>query len=199
MSNLSRRAVLKFATAATATILVSELSSQAPAIAAELSRVETYPGAIAKYFTKMRFPGNLTLADVMTLGEIKAEYQNAVAIFPLVLPEGWQFPADPGLFGGPVDGLWQRGSGANAAYVAWHRAVTGAAYAEHQQGRFENAKVHLDLLEAGYGTEVRKVAVDDPDSVFLGASNDTGTAPRVPLSSARAGDFTAINGFLGSR
>lgn len=199
MSNLSRRAVLQFATAATATILVSELSGQSPATAATLPQVEVSPGAIEKYLTRMQFPRNLTLTDVLTLSEIKREYQNAVIIFPLVLPEGWQFPVDPGLFGGPVDGLWQRGSGANAAYVTWHRAVTGAAYAEHQQGRPENAKTHLDLLEAGYATEVRKAAVDDPGNVFLGVSNDTAKAVGGPLRSARAGDYAEINSFLGAR
>lgn len=191
MVTISRRTLLQLATAGpAAALLISEIPAQATTGIANLPPGEATPGAIANYLKKTQVSGMARLAEIQT------EYRNATAIFPLVLPDGWTFPPDSGLSDPTPGAFWERGMGVSAAYLNWQRAVAAAAYAGYQKGDSKTTKHYLDLLEAGYDTDVRRAAIADPDEKFTGGHSDgTGSGSEGPLKAARNGDFALLRQF----
>lgn len=197
MFTVSRRVLLKFvAVAPVAAALLPKASFLGKPVTSSLPPVETAPGAIDAYLARTKFTG------VVQLPEIRAEYLSAIKMFPLVLPDGWNFPSDPGLLDRVPGAYWQRGRGVSEAYMIWQRAVAAEALEGHQRGDIQHTERHLDLLERGYATEVRKAALEDPDNVFMSGDsgpNGTRTGSQGPLAAARNGDFAALQHFTDPR
>ena len=87
----------------------------------------------------------------LSFDEFQAEYREAAAVFPLILPESYAFPVDlvlPGL--DDRDGEWEAGSGAAQAFFVWDGATATAAYAAHERGDDALATSLLDAYEAGH-------------------------------------------------
>ena len=188
MVAISRRILLQLAAVgSTAAFLIPEASAQGDVVSSDLPFVEITPGAIENYLKETQHKGMARFTEIQT------EYRNATTIFPLTLPDGWTFPADCGLSDTSPGAFWERGMGASAAYFNWQRAVAAAAYAGHRQGDTTSAKRYLDLLEAGYATDVRRAALSDPEDIFTGGHS--GQTKGGPLVAARNGDFKLLQHF----
>ncbi|MBD8478950.1 hypothetical protein [Microbacterium sp. CFBP 8794] len=103
----------------------------------------------------------------MTLEQVWAEYKDAIARFPLALPSGWSFPADSALRSAVPDASWEVGSGESEAYLVWQEAVAFAANEAQSRGDLDEADRMLSLLEAGYSSNTRKRALEDPNQIIM--------------------------------
>ncbi|GAA4479347.1 hypothetical protein GCM10023171_04700 [Microbacterium panaciterrae] len=142
--------------------------------------------------TRTRFSGFGTLFD------IQEEYQNAVPIFPLVLPANWSFPTNLEVGAPDPAALWERGSGVATAYMIWQIGIATDAYEGHTRGDSARKDRCLNILEAAYATEVRKAVLIDDGNVFIDGTRKPGSAAKSqsPLQAARDGDFAPMRAFL---
>ncbi|WP_139327462.1 hypothetical protein [Microbacterium sp. RURRCA19A] len=158
---LSRRALLRVALigagALTGAIAAPTAASAATERSIPTNRIDTSPRPI--------FVG---------LEEVRAEYKEAVRTFPLALPQGWSFPADSSA--GQTDSpssqaapsLWEKGFGHVEVFMYWLSAVAAAACDAHARSDNQSADELLDLLEAGFATPQRRMAIPDPENLLLG-------------------------------
>lgn len=151
---VSRRAVL-YAAAAGSGVLLGGLASASGATAASDS------AAVQSNRTIANTPAFLDIHGV------RAEYQQAIANFPISLPDGWSFPPDsqeqdegPGV-------MWEKGNGVAEAYFFWQFAVASSAHEAHLRGEEAEVACFLDVLETGYKTSLRSKIVEDPEGAFL--------------------------------
>lgn len=112
---------------------------------------------------------------------INAEYQAAVASFPLPVPEGFAFPEaypDPG-----EPAIFGEGAGNVHAYLLWQDAVHAAAVDAHRAG---------DAQAAGYWVEVSASFEQTP--VYQAHIDHSAPNPWRDewIPNARHGDFAAL-------
>lgn len=152
--SVSRRTLL-YAAAAGSGALLGGLASVSGATAASTSAVSqggrTISGADA----------------VLDIHGVRAEYRQAIAAFPLNLPDGWSFPPESRKQDEGSGVTWEKGNGAAEAYFFWQFAVASAAQEAHLRGEEVEATRFLDVLESGYETPLRRSVVEDPEGVFI--------------------------------
>lgn len=172
---VSRRAVL-YAAAAGSGVLLGGLVSISGASAVSTSTTHQGGQAIA---------GANKFLDIHGLRD---EYRQAVATFPLSLPDGWSFPPESRKQDEGAGVLWEKGSGAAEVYFFWQFAVASAAHEAHTRGDGAQAARLLDILEAGYQTPLRRRIVEDPNGTFIvdviGPARGAGATARGLASSA---------------
>ena len=150
---VSRRTVL-YAAAAGSGVLLGGLASAGSATAASRSTGSRADGTTAE------------MEAFLDVNGVRAEYQQAIATFPLNLPDGWSFPPDSRVPDRPGV-MWEKGSGVAEAYFFWQFAVASAAHEAHMRGEEAEAGRFLDVLESGYRTSLDRKIVEDPDGAFL--------------------------------
>lgn len=166
------------------------------AVYAELAGVEvvvTNPVSISEFRDHLRwYPrGGVESGSPAS---VCVEYLAAATGFPLELPDGYAFPANPtdwftaGLSEydceAEATGYIEQGSGLFAAIDFWRYATTTAAVGAHNRGKADVASSYLDALENGVNENLHEIYVrPDPPAT---------PEPYQPVVDARNGDWDAL-------
>ena len=181
--SVTRRTLLQVVTVGSGVLLGSLIPTSANAAAPLASAGAAVPVA-------GQTAGTAAFTDIQG---VWAEYGEAIANFPLALPEGWSFPAESAMRNSEPDVQWEVGCGNTEAYLCWQRAVATAAHEAHQRGDHDEADRLLDLLEAGYDSPTRRAVIKDPDNAFLAmAVRPARSADGAARGSATGGDFSTL-------
>lgn len=136
-------------------------------------------------------------AKFTDLHGVREEYRQALAVFPLRFPEGFQIPAESQLSEQGEPAQWERGIGKAEVYIRWQEAAAAAAFAAWSRKDSAGAIEWLDAIQAGYESIGCKVGVVNPSAPFADERISARTAAAVdPLSAARRGDFSLLRGFV---
>lgn len=192
-STFSRRTLIRAAAVGAGILLVQPtgILLAGRATAAELptmtspKNIEIHADAIDQYLGMVSRRGSTDLEG------IRAEYREAIAVFPFVLPAAWAFPAESSLTDATPGMDWERGNGAVEAYSFWSRAVATRAYEAHVAGDDSTADGFLDVLEAAHGSSIRRAFWDDPNDSFI-TDVVTPARSRNGVRTGGEGDFTAL-------
>ncbi|CAN7406946.1 hypothetical protein LJR042_002562 [Microbacterium maritypicum] len=182
---VSRRQLLTGSAIAAGLVVLGPAATGAAA-SSTTSRVPSgtsAPGTSSADAYLRAFPSSHEAATT-DLSGVHAEYEAAVAVFPLTLPRGYVFrtkslASNPP---GEVDVRWRVGSGGAEAFLFWAGAMATAAYAAHNRGDAEGARAHLDSLESGYISNVGRSCVEDYENVFVATA----------VQPAKNGDFDSL-------
>lgn len=152
--------------------------------------IETTPVSLEEWpaYLQRNRPASGTAASVC------GEYEAAAAGFPLPLPDGYAFPADPASEASPAgfdcdveDGtFYEPGFGLAAAFTFWSGATATAAVAAHDRGDDAAAAEHVAALQDGHASRVDEVLVPAADPEALPPRSHPGAV------AAAGGDFSAL-------
>lgn len=151
--------------------------------------IETTPVSLDEWprYIQRNRPGGGTAASVC------GEYEAAAAGFPLPLPDGYAFPANPDIQAGPgfdcgvEDGtFYEAGFGLSEAFTFWSGATAAAAVAAHERGDDAAAAEHIAALQRGHASRMDEVLVPSVDPAALPARTHSGA------DAAARGDFTTL-------
>lgn len=191
-ASISRRTVILGAFGAVAggmSLAAGPLATPAPAHAgvnARLGGVEvavTNPVSVEEY-SRLMPAADDSRDDWTWIDGVHEEYRRAIAVFPLLLPVGYAFPAHSQTRDDIADApmRWSVGAGGAEAYLFWQQATATSAVAAYNRGHREAAAARLNVLEAGYVSSIRSMYVDDPSREFI----------RAAVAPARSGNFGAL-------
>lgn len=166
------------------------MPTPAPSSAAQSgATIETTPVSLDDWpsYLQRNRPGGGTAASVC------GEYEAAATGFPLPLPEGYAFPANPDIEAAPgfdcdvEDGtFYEAGFGLGEAFRFWSGATATAAVAAHERGDDAAAAEHIAALQEGHASRMDEVLVPAADPEALPPRTHAGAA------AAAEGDFTAL-------
>lgn len=142
------------------------------------------PLSAAEY--RATFMEGLDGGETTDLPGIRVLYTDAATAFPLPLPPGWSFPADPGYVDEPEDGPnWSLVMNLMRIWCYWEYANMTEAEAAHAAGDDETAARFLDVVQSGYESVVYPVNYGSPPESYIHGY----------ISPARTGDYTMWHSF----